>query len=389
MRSATPELAAFLNSGREFVMADLYTITLRNNVEASPFTDVPVTQTNVSGNWFIVEAETESFPNLDGLAFQMVITEEKPLETGIVVELVGWNVGDPRQMKLEDGSQIPDGTWQVGDTIRFYWDGLGWVYIAPPAEPTVLRYTDADVPISWEGKTYQPLTISRGQVKLKRGVQVDSLDVRIFADENNLINGVPLIPFILAKGFDGGKLQLDRAFGPHYGQLIGTLVWFVGRFGPINNTGRTETNLKVNSWLEVLNVNMPRNLYQAPCLHTLYDEGCGVLRSAHKVTGTVVNNVVNGLLTFDSNLTNPDGFFDQGVLVMNEGPDAGVKKTVKKGLANGLVTLVSPLTVEPEPGWTFSIYPGCDHTKATCSAKFNNLLRFRGFPYIPVPETSV
>jgi len=285
MRSATPELIAFLNSGREFVMADLYTITLRSGV--------------------------------------------------------------------------------------------------------ILRYTDADVPITWDAVTFQPLTIGRGATKLQRGVNVDSLDVSIFADENNLINGVPLIPFILAKGFDGGTLRLDRAFGSNWSNLVGTLVWFVGRFGPVTDTSRTQTNLKVNSWLELLNVNMPRNLYQAPCLHTLYDEGCGLDKELFRVDGTIVAGGGNTATSFDTTLSNPDGYFDQGVLVMTEGPDIGVKKTIKRSLATGIITLVTPLTVEPETGWGFSAYPGCDHTQATCLAKFNNLLRFRGFPYIPVPETSV
>ena len=35
-------------------------------------------------------------------------------------------------------------------------------------------------------------------------------------------------------------------------------------------------------------------------------------------------------------------------------------------------------------GDAFEAYPGCDHTLATCAAKFGNQLNYGGFPYIPV-----
>ena len=38
-------------------------------------------------------------------------------------------------------------------------------------------------------------------------------------------------------------------------------------------------------------------------------------------------------------------------------------------------------------GDAFTVYPGCDKTRNTCLNKFNNLLRFRGFPY--TPENSI
>ena len=37
----------------------------------------------------------------------------------------------------------------------------------------------------------------------------------------------------------------------------------------------------------------------------------------------------------------------------------------------------------PEPGDTFSVFAGCDKTFATCKAKFDNALNFRGFPHLP------
>ena len=46
-----------------------------------------------------------------------------------------------------------------------------------------------------------------------------------------------------------------------------------------------------------------------------------------------------------------------------------------------------PLPNVPAVGDTFSVFPGCDKTKTTCAGKFSNIARFRGFPFVPVPET--
>ena len=34
-------------------------------------------------------------------------------------------------------------------------------------------------------------------------------------------------------------------------------------------------------------------------------------------------------------------------------------------------------------GTAISLYPGCDHTRETCKAKFDNLLNYGGFDWIP------
>ena len=45
-----------------------------------------------------------------------------------------------------------------------------------------------------------------------------------------------------------------------------------------------------------------------------------------------------------------------------------------------------PLPFAPATGDAFNVAFGCDHTQATCVAKFNNLPNFRGFPYVPPPQ---
>jgi hypothetical protein len=34
-------------------------------------------------------------------------------------------------------------------------------------------------------------------------------------------------------------------------------------------------------------------------------------------------------------------------------------------------------------GTTVTLFPGCDHTLATCSGKFSNTANYGGFPFMP------
>jgi uncharacterized phage protein (TIGR02218 family) len=55
--------------------------------------------------------------------------------------------------------------------------------------------------------------------------------------------------------------------------------------------------------------------------------------------------------------------------------------------AGGAVTVIYPWPFAPQNGDQFTIYPGCDKTLDTCTNKFGNRPRFRGFKFIPIPET--
>ena len=59
------------------------------------------------------------------------------------------------------------------------------------------------------------------------------------------------------------------------------------------------------------------------------------------------------------------------------------------GFSNASLLFNLPLPNSPSGGDAFTVYPGCDHTQATCEQKFANLNNFGGTPYTPVAETSV
>ncbi|MDI9234310.1 DUF2163 domain-containing protein [Limnohabitans lacus] len=256
---------------------------------------------------------------------------------------------------------------------------------------TVLRYTSADIDITHAGTTYSargPL-IRRGTVRTVVGLEVDQLDMTVSPKpgmSGHLLDGEPFIPASLQGALDGAMVMLQKAFLSSWAlPPVGAVVMFYGRVSDVSGT-RSAMPVDVKSALELLNTKLPRNIYQASCMHTLYDSGCAVNKAARTVTGTVTGTNGTGQW-LQSGLAQAAGWFDQGVLTFTSGANAGVQRTVKAHSA-GQFWFALPLPNAPAVGDAFSVYPGCDKTQATCSAKFNNTPRFRGFPFVPVPETT-
>jgi uncharacterized phage protein (TIGR02218 family) len=261
------------------------------------------------------------------------------------------------------------------------------------------RFTTAQTPTVVAGSTYGTgLTIQRSSVRQKAGLEVQSFSLTIIPqlDSPNapiLIEGVPLLQAVLRGILDSARITMAKIFLTSWADTTPGLVpWAQGRVNQVS-AGRFSALISVNDDTELLNVPMPRNLIQPGCVHTLYDAGCGLSRATFAVTGTVSGTP--SVLTFNTNLTQVNKYFDLGVLTFTSGVNNGLSFVVKTYVnASGNITCVRPMPSAPAAGNTFSIVPACLKSQAACSnassaagPAFNNLAHFRGYPYVPVPET--
>jgi uncharacterized phage protein (TIGR02218 family) len=253
-------------------------------------------------------------------------------------------------------------------------------------DTTVLRYAVYDMDIVYNGHTFNSKAslFERSRVRTVLGVEVDTLDLKVWPKSGDTISGTSWPAAVASGSLDGATVLLERVFMSAPGVVYGGFVNFSGTVAEIAMT-RTEIQVTVKSDLQLLNVQMPRNLYQPGCQHTLYDADCGVSRSSFMASGTVTSGATRTQIP--CGLTQTFGWFASGYLVFTGGTFTGTKRTVK-AYSPGQVLLLNPLPAAPSAGDTFSIYPGCDKSQQTCTAKFNNVANFRGFPYIPIPETS-
>ncbi len=84
---------------------------------------------------------------------------------------------------------------------------------------------------------------------------------------------------------------------------------------------------------------------------------------------------------FGFDIANPARFAG-GELLWRDGPAAGTRVNIGDADASGFV-LVLPLDNLPAPGTRARLREGCDHTLATCAARFGNTVNFQGEPFLP------
>lgn len=254
----------------------------------------------------------------------------------------------------------------------------------------VLRWTGADVPVQVPGGYGFDLgpPIDSGNVKFNRGLSVDGASVVIYPRAADTIGGISMISFAKRNGFDGSTFLLERGYSATPGgELIGTYIRFKGRFSQVKEVTDTEIDIEVASWTELLNVNMPADVYTPACRNVLGDGRCGIDLETYAVSGLVQS--VTSASSFDTNLAAATGYFDLGKIRFTSGALSGLKKTIKTFTVGGLVQTIIGFPQAPAVGDSFVAYPGCNLTMATCSGRFNNLIHFRGTPFIPESTTAV
>jgi len=251
----------------------------------------------------------------------------------------------------------------------------------------VLTYTNVDQPVTYNGFVFAangPL-VSGLKYKCAAGLEVDKQQIAIAARPTDLIAGALFLNALRSGAFDGCVIQRDRVFMTALGQPpIGGVTLFHGRISTVDQVGRTSARITVASDLVVLDIDMPRNLYSATCLHTLYDSGCTLIRGAYAASGTVGAGSSASVILFVGALA----AHTQGAILFTSGANANVRATVSGVTPGAALGLVYPLPSIPATGDAFTVYFGCDHTQATCASRFNNLANFRGFPFVPPPQTA-
>lgn len=261
------------------------------------------------------------------------------------------------------------------------------LYTITLIDGTVLRYAAWDSDVTYSGHAFISTgpQIERSKVRTVIGIEVDTMDMTVHANASHLINSTPWLQAAARGVLDGATVILERVFFSTPPTVVGGYINFSGRVADMSPT-RSQVKMVVKSDLELLNVMMPRNLYQPGCKHTLYETDCGVNRASFAVAATVQSGSTTISLNASA-LTAAAGYLDMGYVVFNSGALSGMKRTIKAG-SPGQVSLLNPLPQAPANGDTFTAYPGCDKTMDTCQGKFSNLVHFRAMPFIPVPETT-
>ncbi len=290
--------------------------------------------------------------------------------------------------------------------------------IGPVKNGQTIYATNSQLPVTYAGHTYQPSQFGaweRGSITTKIGLESNSCDLTVYADNQVPVYFPGTSSLILM--LDGIKYGLlgdanvtvytlyNSSFLPGYafptvtGPTGGSLVEtkFVGQVANVGNIGMTKATLTVQDMMYLLNIQVPRRVFQASCSHTLYDVGCTLAAASYTKTGAVASLTYPYLFTTTAHITptSAAGTFTQGVLTWTSGANAGLSYFVRAWAAGGSSDTIQ-LDVQPisaiQAGDTFSIRQGCNKTFASCTdlhGTTNSYVNFGGQPETPVPETAI
>ncbi len=250
---------------------------------------------------------------------------------------------------------------------------------------TVLRWAGGDVPLTLGSRAFAlGPGITRGQCRWRVGISTDTLSMTLADITGEPVVGMSLAELVRSRLFAGAQVQLERVFTrPGDAGPAGALLWFLGDVDEVEGD-RVEAAITVVSFTKRLEVAVPRGVYQPLCLNELGDARCGIVRPSVTATATSASTALR--TAFGHSLAQPTGWGTLGIITFTGGANAGHRRTCKLHTATELVAL-QPWQFPVAAGDAYRLDAGCARDQSTCTNKFNNLARFRGQPYIPVPET--
>jgi uncharacterized phage protein (TIGR02218 family) len=226
-------------------------------------------------------------------------------------------------------------------------------------------YCTGDVPIPYNGDVYIPATISRTATEASQEFGKSKLTIR-------LPHNLPLAQH-LAAGFPNGPVTVTL-FRTHVGSAQFITHW---RGRVVSTTWRdVEASIVCEPVFTSLQRAGLRAVYQRQCRHALYSEGCGVNKNNFRLA-TVADTAINNQVFVLAAGLQSNNFFTGGMLKA-----LGASRLIVAHSGTSL-TLISPIP-GIFGGTPVEVFPGCDHTIATCGAKFNNTPNFGGQPWLPI-----
>ena len=244
----------------------------------------------------------------------------------------------------------------------------------------VFRATDHDGDLAVDGETYRARAgYSRTAVASEAGLAVGNVDLEGVLDDAGLEADA-----LRAGLYDGAEVRIFVVNWQDPSQ--GTLRLRRGWLGEVmlSSEGQWRTELRGMSQVLAQRLIEP---YTPDCRADLGDARCGVAITDPEWTRPGLVTAPLDALSFTAVIDvegKPNDWFTGGVIIFTSGQNGGRAIEVRgSDLATGDLVLSFPPPFPVGTGDAFEIYPGCDKRLSTCIERFDNVLNFRGDPFVP------
>ncbi|MGH8074279.1 MAG: phage BR0599 family protein [Lysobacter sp.] len=230
-------------------------------------------------------------------------------------------------------------------------------------------YTTDSKPKLFGVTTYEPLEISRGELRQTAENNTERLTVKVPFDNPVALIHVPYLPPRPIRLTIYRYERNDPA-----AEIVQAFTGYISSF----NQKAEWAELECSQVIDTMSQTVPWAVFKSDCIWALYQIGCGVSKAAYEVD-------VPGLLAVDGDTIQsgvfsgyPDGWFTNGYML---DPGTGEVRFITYHVGN-TIRVVHPFTALGG-GSPAKLYAGCDRKRQTCSDKFNNRINYVGFDYFP------
>lgn len=239
--------------------------------------------------------------------------------------------------------------------------------------PFTYRFTSTDFDVFAFGNTYLSGQLKRSKIEQTQDRTRCPLNFMCDKDLDFLL------PFRGAPPSDVTMVTLSRYHRTDVGEEM-TTPWI----GRITNVKFLEREADVRCEPAFTSMQRPtlRRMYQTNCPHLLYGPSCGVIEGSYLTLASVDSITGSGgrVITATEIGLFASGYFSGGRLDWVH--DGVFDRRFIAGHTGSSVTINLPLQ-GLSPGDVVYVYPGCDHTIATCNSKFANKLNYGGQLHYP------
>lgn len=237
---------------------------------------------------------------------------------------------------------------------------------------------DYDRELEVEGVVYLPaFAATPSVVETSAALNVDNMDAQ------GALMALGVLESDIAAGlWDGCDVRVMRVNWADLSQGVEHIKrgWFgeisLGR-GTFRNEIRGITQKLTQTLGEVVSPSCKADLFDARC-------GVAAIEGTWKFSDIAIIAVTTPHQFTAEDLTQDAGFFDGGKVVWTTGANTGLAMEIKAHLDGGAIRLQQAMPYAMAEGDTGIFYAGCMKRAAEdCAGKFNNIVRFRGFPTVP------
>lgn len=262
-------------------------------------------------------------------------------------------------------------------------------YLTLKNGPQLWQYTNSNIIEAIGARSFSPLAYTRTEPVFSK----DSSDGQI---KFTVPSNIPIVEFYeTLPSSQLSSITIERV--NRNDPDLGVQIFWKGTVASVQRQGDFATILAVPS--TQLPAQVPRYTYSALCNWFLFQDRCGLQREDWRHSGPVVTIgnpatiiTVTGLrdqaqVLADGNSPNSltaqeiDDYWLGGYAENDDGEKRAIYATDVDGVPDRIRVLQPFRNLSVTD--TLTVYAGCDRTRATCAAKFNNHTKHGGFPDIP------